>query len=177
MRGWGIYYRPYISSVILRQIDHWIWTRSRRYAIRTHPGKGQHWINQKYFIFVGNNDPQKEGRNWIFYDKDGKQRLFHLSSIRIRRHIIIGNLASPSQIKYWEKLRESRVIMKFAGSKSKMILAKKQSYICPKCGESLVGLDELHVHHIEQKSKGTITKILFFSMKAATVKFMEKGKK
>lgn len=157
LRGWGIYYRPYISSVIFRQIDHWIWTRSRRYAMRRHPGKGQYWVNQKYFIFEANSDPQKEGRNWIFYDKDGKQRLLNLSSIRIRRHIMIGNLASPddpSQMKYWEKLRESRVIMKFAGSKSKMILAKKQAYICPKCSESLVGLDELHVHHIEQKSKG-----------------------
>lgn len=63
---------------------------------------------------------------------------------------------NPEAIQYWkdrqEKLFASRCISIF--SKFQLLLAESQNLTCPICEESLIGDEQIHMHHIVAKRDG-----------------------
>lgn len=158
IRGWANYYRPFVSSDVFADLDHFMWHRAWRYAKRRHPQKNHHWIAQRYF---GKQEgPSKN--NWRFFGLTGnniKLFLIKFSDFKIRRHIMIKNNMVPDDrsqksIDYWGKRMANKQFLTWGSYESRLKLAKKQFHICPICNESLYNEEELHVHHIKPKKLG-----------------------
>ncbi len=101
LRGWGYFYRHVVSSHIFCKLDHRIWEATWRWAKRRHPNKGKRWIKRKYYQREGN-------RNWAFRERNDNARLFLLSSIPIRRHVMIKADANPYD-PYWKDYFKDRL--------------------------------------------------------------------
>ncbi len=95
IRGWANYHRHVVSKRIFARLDDrifrllWQWARAR------HPRKGRRWIKRKYFERVGTRD-------WWFFGapSDRKERfahlrLFHASSVKIVRHVLVKSDVNP----------------------------------------------------------------------------------
>jgi len=95
IRGWANYHRHVVSKRTFVQTDHAIFMALWRWALRRHPNKGRRWIADKYFR-------QEGDRHWVFFgsvsgakgcDKD--VQLFKASSLPIKRHPIVKDIANP----------------------------------------------------------------------------------
>eukprot|EP00191_Tetraselmis_sp_GSL018_P020990 CAMPEP_0177577902 /NCGR_PEP_ID=MMETSP0419_2-20121207/34_1 /TAXON_ID=582737 /ORGANISM="Tetraselmis sp., Strain GSL018" /LENGTH=460 /DNA_ID=CAMNT_0019066253 /DNA_START=1906 /DNA_END=3288 /DNA_ORIENTATION=- len=158
IRGWGNYYRPYVSKEIFSDLDHFMYHRSWRYAKRRHPQKNHNWIASKYF---GEQEGPSNNK-WRFYgyvSQDQKIFLLKFADIYIRRHVIVKNNMNPDDrsaesLKYWAKRDANKQYMAWGGYESRLKLAKKQYHICPICYETLYNDEELHVHHMKPKRLG-----------------------
>lgn len=158
IRGWANYYRPFVSSEVFADLDHFMWHRAWRYAKRRHPQKNHHWITERYF---GRNEgPSKN--NWRFFgltSNNIKLFLLKFSDFKIRRHVMVKNNMIPDNksqksIDYWSKRMANKQFLTWGNYESRLKLAKKQFHICPICNESLYNEEELHVHHIKPKKLG-----------------------
>ena len=49
IRGWAAYYRGVVSKEVFSAIDHYLWGRLYRWALRAHPNKSKHWVVDRYF--------------------------------------------------------------------------------------------------------------------------------
>jgi RNA-directed DNA polymerase len=94
-RGWANYHRHVVSKRIFAQIDAAIFRMLWQWACARHPRKGRRWIKGKYFERVGTRD-------WWFFGEslaDGPRfahlRLFHASSVRIIRHVLVKSDVNP----------------------------------------------------------------------------------
>lgn len=157
IRGWANYYLPFVSSDTFSSLDHFMWHRKWRYAIRRHPQKNKQWIFERYF-------GQQEGpskNKWRFYTLVNGKKVFmlHFSDFKIKRHIMVKNSMkpddrSPLALSYWEKRYANRQFLTWSNYESRLKIAKKQYHLCPICLESLYNNEEIHMHHIKPKKIG-----------------------
>ena len=95
IRGWANYHRHVVSKRIFARVDAAIFRMLRRWARARHPRKGLRWIKRKYFEWAGMGD-------WWFFGKSADKeerfkhlRLFHASSVRIVRHVLVKSERQP----------------------------------------------------------------------------------
>lgn len=150
IRGWANYFRIGVASRIFGKLDNWMFIRERRFLKRTHPNKPKCWHDAKYF---GKLNKQRDDK-WVFGDKRTGIYLMRFSWFPIERHTLVRGKASPDDA----SLREYWMLRNFAKIKDlapvKRLLAKRQSGLCPKCGDSLFNDEGRHEHHKIWKSKG-----------------------
>jgi len=148
IRGWGNYYRHSASKRTFTSVDHAIFEMTWKWAKRRHPDKPKKWIKSKYFQKKGN-------RNWVFKEKRNKDALFKMDSIPIRRHLKIKGEANPYDPKWHEYLTNRTMKLRKRNTRSKQDhLWIGQNGTCPVCQTQLDNGEELHTHHLKQKSKG-----------------------
>ncbi len=150
IRGWANYFRIGVSSETFSALDHWMFRRESRYVKRMHPQKNNKWRENRYW---GRLNLEKEDR-WVFGDKNTGNILLKFSWFNIERHTLVQKTASPddpSLNRYWEqryKEKSKDLIPSFQK------VAKKQSYKCPVCGDTLFNNEEIQLHHTIPKNKG-----------------------
>ncbi|WP_322725328.1 group II intron maturase-specific domain-containing protein [Streptomyces spongiae] len=84
IKGWSTYYRGAVSSEIFASLDHYMWKRMWRWAVRRHPRKSKQWILDKYwgkYLYPARKD------SWVFGDKETGKYLCKFAWTRITRHI------------------------------------------------------------------------------------------
>lgn len=150
IRGWTQYHQHSASKRTFAKVDHAIFQATWRWAKRRHPKKGQRWVKQKYFKRVG-------GRDWVFFGEHHAKewRLFHASSLRIRRHTKIKAEANPYD-PAWELYFEERLTRQMEntlqGARQIDYLWRRQQGICPVCQQKLTEQTRWHNHHIVWRS-------------------------
>lgn len=110
IRGWAQYYRPWVSSEVFSNLDHYMWHRAWRYASRRHPSKSKKWIFGKYFGLK----PGSRNKWRFFCTLSGNLKWFlemH-QDYPIVRHIIVKNKMDPDDPSqearaYWDKRASS----------------------------------------------------------------------
>lgn len=155
LRGWGNFYRNAVSSRTFSYVDHRVFRMLIKWAYRKHRNKGKKWVIKKYF---------QPNNNWKFYDKISDRQgskniltLVKLSEIPINRHIKVKDTASPddpSLSKYWQD-RATRYgkTLWIKGSRPYLI-AEKQNWLCPVCGNHLFNGEQIETHHIKRVKDG-----------------------
>jgi RNA-directed DNA polymerase len=150
IRGIANYYRKKVSSEAFRSLDNWMHHRAVRYANRKHPNKSGDWKRKRYWGRL--NLERKD--NWCFGDKTTGAHLLKFSWFVIERHALVKGTYSPddpSLREYWKK-RDKEKSKELTPSFQK--LAKRQQYVCPRCGNSLFNGEELHKHHRVPRNEG-----------------------
>jgi RNA-directed DNA polymerase len=143
IRGWANYYRKMAAKKTFAKLDHWMCRREKRYVKRKHPTKPKHWQKAKYW---GKLNPNSQDR-WVFGDKRTGAYLLRFSWFPIERHVLVKGTASPDDPtlrEYWRK-RNMAKAKELTPSRGRM--ARKQSGVCPVCGESLYNSEKLNIHH------------------------------
>jgi RNA-directed DNA polymerase len=136
--GWANYFRSGVSSQTFGKLDHFMWHRIWRWALRRHPNKGKDWVKKRYYRKI--ND-----REWTFVTKTGA-RLRRLGEVKIRRHTKVVDLSSPDDPEltaYWIKRR--RKLNFYIGVKAAVF--DKQKGICEGCDGWLDDGEAVHLHH------------------------------
>jgi RNA-directed DNA polymerase len=100
LRGWAYFYRHVVSKQVFGDIDNAIWRMTWNWARRRHPRKRSKWIKDRYYASNG-------GRNGIF--TDGETELFRMSSLPIRRHLLIRGEANPYDPDWAEYFRRRSI--------------------------------------------------------------------
>ncbi|MCX7102220.1 MAG: group II intron reverse transcriptase/maturase [Methylobacter sp.] len=151
--GWANYHRGAVSKEIFSYIDHQIWIKTWKWAVRRHPNKGKLWIRKKYFKTVDN-------RNWVFSGENKGEhsiRLASMSTVLIERHIKVQADSNPYDPKY-EQYFEKRLYVKMTkGPVGKTKLARlwvQQKGRCPVCNMRIDDVENINIHHIVEKAKG-----------------------
>ncbi|MDP8228267.1 MAG: group II intron reverse transcriptase/maturase [Candidatus Electryoneaceae bacterium] len=157
LRGWSQYYRTVVSKKIFASLDHWLWHKLYRWALRRHPMKGKKWIVKKYFSL--SLLPDSVDR-WMFTGRQiqGKPvQIIKMSKTPIKRHVKIKSAANPF-LPEWESYFEERTMKSWLKKRSKYsILARifrSQSGKCPICGELITEESGLNLHHLIPKVEG-----------------------
>ncbi len=159
IRGWANYHRHVVASETFQSVNKELWQTLWRWIKRRHPGKGTHWLKDKYFISKGS-------RNWVFAAKTGETlndgtpqwtRLFNAGDVPIKRHIKVKTEANPFDPR-WEAYFEERLTFKMRtsldGRQRLRSLWLKQGGTCPVCRQKLTGEQGWHVHHIIPRASG-----------------------
>jgi RNA-directed DNA polymerase len=151
--GWANYHKGTVAKEIFNYVDHQIWIKTWKWAVRRHPNKGKLWIKEKYFKSVGN-------QNWVLSgDDQGKftKRLAAMSAVSIVRHMKIQADSNPYDPKY-EQYFEKRLHVKMTkGEVGKTKLARlwvQQKGTCPICKTRIQDAVNYDIHHILGKAKG-----------------------
>lgn len=163
IRGFGNFYKTGAAKEVLSYFDHQIWKELWRWSRRRHHTQSNKWskkrVKKKYFRTHMRQD-------WTFFaltqDRRGQPKFIHIfraSSIPIERHVkVTGNSSpdDPSLTKYWQD-RQTKYGKSYWPKGSKLrIIAQRQGWKCPVCGEQLFNGEELHTHHkVKVKDGGT----------------------
>ena len=163
IRGWANYYRHVVSSEIFSKLDHFLFQRQVKYVNHRHPNKPWKWKRRKYW---GKLNTDREDK-WVFGDTTPLLRhpnndkdeiscchLTRFSWVKIQRHVLVKDTASPDDPKlkeYWESRRRKGEVQL---RKSDRKIASKQKGKCPVCNDSLLNGEELQKHHIIPTSEG-----------------------
>jgi RNA-directed DNA polymerase len=151
--GTANYWKPCVAKESFVQIDHYTWGKVKRWINRSHPSKNWAWKRERYI------KPDKMGQsknNWIFTDPVTGMQIRKMAWTEIKRHTLVAHDNSPfdsNLTDYYHK----RDIKQFENDTvlSRQKLAKKQNYVCPICGRSIVDFKEgLEIHHIIPKYHG-----------------------
>lgn len=152
IRGWALYHQHVVSKKVYRDIDHAIHQTLWQWAKRRHPHRSRRWTKAKYF-------GPFQGRAWVFHgDVNGQdKRLFHASTVPIKRHTKVKGEANPYD-PAWEIYFEHRLGVKMernlTGRRTLLNLWKEQQGICPICNHRITELTGWHHHHIIWRSLG-----------------------
>ncbi len=100
IRGIAGYARKVVSSREFSKLDHYLYTRQRRYVNWTHPKKSLRWKQRRYWgkLNLRRND------NWVFGDKKTGAYMLKFSWFNISRHVLVKGRSSPDdpQLRdYW----------------------------------------------------------------------------
>lgn len=151
--GTANYWCHNVAKEIFSKMDSYIWERIYRYLRRSHPKKSWKWIKKQYF------KPDKTGQSksrWIFTAPDTGNQLKKMEWTPIVRYVQIKYNYSPYDMKlkdYFEKRGRKEFDLNNVAYRQK--LAKKQRYVCPLCGMSIVNFEEgLETHHKHPKVQG-----------------------
>jgi len=151
LRGWGNYYRPWVSKQVFGYVDHQVWKALWRWCLRRHPNKGKQWVKQKYFPAFGTRQWNFSVRTTTRTGHSKRLTLLKLMDIPIQRHIKVKGTASPddpSLVDYW-RTRQTRYGKAYWDKSSKLYrVAENQQWRCPVCQEHLFNGEELHLHHV-----------------------------
>ncbi len=142
--GWGNYYRHSKASKTFRTLDHWMWTRQKRYSIRMHPIKMWWWRKKRYWGYI----PSRKDR-WVFMDKKTGAYQKKLSWIAIRWHIMVKgrNSVDDKTLKtYWINRQINKNIFPPYSMRGRLWV--KQKGVCLVCRDKLDNGEKCHVHHI-----------------------------
>jgi RNA-directed DNA polymerase len=154
IQGWANYFRHQVAAKVFKDLDDFMLRKEIRYVKRMHSNKPKHWWKAKYF---GKLEPDSDFQ-WVFGDTQTGFRLLRLSRFSITRHIMVQGTNSPDDSKlhsYWLQ-RERRKGHQLPAKQRR--LAQRQQGLCPVCGESLFGDEQLEQHHIiAQKLAGPHT--------------------
>lgn len=152
IRGWGMYYRHFVSKKTFNRVRREILNAIYRMLRKVHPKKSNKWLKNKYYTTVDKDQ-------WVPYaiiiDRTGKSKKLHLINIAkdipIIRYAKVKGTNSPLDpelTQYWIKRNLNSGKERFAqGSKYQKIF-KKQKGICPVCGEPIALEDKFELHHI-----------------------------
>lgn len=157
IRGWAMYHRHAVSSVVFQRVDHAIFQALWRWAKRRHSNKGVRWVKARYFHSIGN-------RHWVFTGEvlgpKGQPAVVHLfaaHSLRITRHVKIDSKVNPYDPQwelYLEKRQTRTMAASLRGRKTLLYLWKRQQGRCPRCGDTITPETGWHNHHIVYRSHG-----------------------
>ena len=118
---------------------------------KKHKNRNATWIFNKYFSKVERN-------KWILTGMKNQEslKLFQISYVPIRRHVLCRNLNpyDPINVEYFLKRASSHSRHVLLSGKSKDVLVKKQKGICPVCGQHLLNGETLEIHHVIPRIKG-----------------------
>jgi len=147
IRGWANYFRTGVSGRTFNYLDHYCFRCQRRWVARQHPTKSWGWRKRRYW---GNH---RDKDMWVFGNKD--LYMLKFSWTLIKRHTMVRRDASwddPELETYWNerKIREIEAML----NAFKRRIAKQQGYVCPVCKDHLANDEELHEHHLIQRSEG-----------------------
>lgn len=140
-RGWAAYYRNVVSKQVFSEIDHYLWGRLYRWALRAHPNKSKHWVVDRYFGMFN----QSRNDRWVFGDRDSGIYLRQFAWTKIVRHKMVMGTASPDDPAldwYWASRRRKSYALLGGATATLMI---RQQGLCPTCGTFL-----LHADHSPQ---------------------------
>ena len=147
IRGWCNYFKSVCSKEIFSELYHLVHIRIRRWADRRHPNKNKHWVGNKYWTTIGDD-------NWVFGCKysDNIVELIKHSKIAIKRHTKVKGVNSPydGETKYWGKRMGKHPELK--NSVAKML--KKQDGKCNWCGLPFRENDVIEDDHIIPRKAG-----------------------
>lgn len=158
IRGWANFHQHASAKKTFVHVDTAIFKALWRWARRRHPKKGKHWVKERYFGRLGN-------QNWRFFgkakDKDGKtiQNYLCLSSATTinKKYPKIKGECNPYD-PAWELHLETRSGVKMEktlqGKRSLMYLWKEQGGLCPVCTQPITQITGWHNHHIVYKALG-----------------------
>jgi RNA-directed DNA polymerase len=144
--GTANYWRTVVSKEIFSQMDHYIFTKTVKFLRGLHPMKSWKWKKSRYL----KSDKYGQSRDlWILTDPVKSLQINKMAWTEIRRH---------SQIKYKSTPYDSTLTKYFKARAIKLFinnnislrqkLAKKQDFICPLCGLSIINCEEgLERHH------------------------------
>jgi RNA-directed DNA polymerase len=151
--GTANYWKPGVAKEIFNDIDHYIWSKVKRWINRSHPRKNWNWKKKRYF------KPDNAGQSkdkWIFTDPVTDNQMKRMSWTEIKRHTLITHDSSPfdKNLAEYYKLRDLKEFEK-NNVAYRQKLAKKQNYVCPMCKQSITDFKEgLESHHIIPKHHG-----------------------
>jgi RNA-directed DNA polymerase len=136
IRGWTIYYKPFVSRKAFEAMDNYLFQLEKRFILRTHPDKGHEWLNSRYFGTVEAHPKDK----WVFRSPENPI-IFMLKHrwTPIQRHTLVStgyNFHDPYLSKYWE-LDKSKGVTSSLNSKGDLRMGDNESHSCPLCMESL----------------------------------------
>jgi RNA-directed DNA polymerase len=147
IRGIGNYWSSQVAKKIFGKLDNYIWVKTRKHLKNLHPNKPFRWIYSKYFKadYTGVSKDR-----WILTDPHYENiQLFKMSWIPIIRHAVIRYRNSPDNAtlkEYFEDRDKKDFIRDNVLSRRK--LAKRSSYKCRVCKQSLVGEEPLKINQI-----------------------------
>lgn len=136
IKGWATYYRGAVAKEIFADLDHYVWHRTWRWALRRHPRKSRSWTKDRYF---GRFHSRRDD-HWVFGDHHSGRYLYKFVWTVIQRHIPVKGTASkddPSLTDYWAARTQKRRHPQ-ADGQFHVSLAAKQKGLCPLCGLDLI---------------------------------------
>ncbi len=146
IRGWANYFCRSNSATTFSALDHWMYQRSFRYAVKRHPNRGKRWVVARYFIRRG-------GDRWVFSDKTTGVTLLKFSQSKVVRHVMVQGWSSPDDARlaaYWERRRTTKNSALSVRHKS---LARTQGWKCPVCGDVLENGELLRFHNVNNANE------------------------
>ncbi|GAB6987762.1 hypothetical protein JCM10369A_42880 [Nocardioides pyridinolyticus] len=93
-----------VSKEVFSAIDHYMWGRLYRWALRAHPNKSRNWVVDRYLGMF--NSSRKD--RWVFGDRDSGIYLRQFAWTKIVRHTMVMGTASPDDPAldwYWASRR------------------------------------------------------------------------
>ena len=143
IRGWSNYYRTVCSSETYSKLYSLVYHRLIRWAYRRHPNKSKHWIVDKYWKRVGND-------NWVFGEKHGGLSLLKHPQTAVKRHVKVKGESSPydGNKTYWGTRKGTHPEL----SDSVARLLKKQKGKCNWCDLTFQDEDLIEKDHVIPKS-------------------------
>ena len=137
IRGWAAYYRGVVSKEVFSAVDHYLWGRLYRWALRAHPNKSRHWVVDRYFGLFN----QSRNDRWVFGDRESGNYLRHFAWTKIVRHKMVMGTASPDDPAldwYWTS-RRRKAHAQLGGRTASLLL--RQRGLCSACGTLLLHAD------------------------------------
>jgi RNA-directed DNA polymerase len=136
---WCNYYRHCNSKETFSKLNHLVWRRLFRWAVRRHQTKGTDWVVKKYWSTIN-------GRKWEFTDGNVQLKSHDKFKAGIRFIKIRGN-KSPydGDEQYWNE-RTSK--LKYNNETLKSKLYKQQKGSCGICHNFINHEDLTDIHHI-----------------------------
>jgi len=150
IRGEANYLRIGVSSEAFSSLDDFMFRRECRYVNRMHSDKNTAWKRRKYW---GRFNLDRKDYN-VFGDKKSGAHLLKFKWFNIERHPLVKGKSSPddpSLREYWLKRNEAKAKEHIPSYQK---LAKKQGFVCHRCGESLYNGEEIHRHHRVPRNQG-----------------------
>lgn len=146
IRGWCNYYKTVCSKETFTKIHHLAHQKLRRWADSRHPNKNKHWVTEKYWKTIDND-------NWVFKTSDEKgDMLYKHYKTPIVRHTKVQNIESPynGDTLYWGERMRNHPELK----KSLAELLQKQKGRCNWCGLNFQEDDRFEKDHIQPVKAG-----------------------
>ena len=139
LRGWANYYRFVCSKETFNDIEHKVWHKIFKWAVRRHPNKPISWTFNKYYEKV------KKTKNF--------RGLYKINETPIVRYVKVKGNASPDNPdlkEYWKdrKMKISKILYAKGGKLYK--IAEYQNWKCETCGNWLMNDEEINIHHIDR---------------------------
>ncbi len=153
IRGLGNYWSGQASKVTYRIMDRYVWIKIKKYLKTLHPKKPFKWIRKRYF------KPDYTGVSkdkWLLTDPhDEKTQIFKMQWIPIVRHVLIKYRNSPDDASlkdYFDERDKKEFILNSVLSRRK--IAKRSSYKCRICNQSLADEEPIKINYVIPKLLG-----------------------